>query len=356
MNTVRGAARMVRIGIVGLGYWGPNLVRSFALLPDTEVVAVCDLHPARLEAIRALHPGVRTVESADELFQTPGLDAVVIATPTSTHYDLARRALERGLHVFVEKPLAESAEECRHLAELARRQGRTLFVGHVFLYTPAIRALKEIVDDGELGPLACITAARRNFGPIRTDVNALWDLAPHDISIILFLLGAHPVSVRCQGLARLRGDVHDVCHLTMHFEGDLTATIHCSWLDPVKIRQMTLVGGRRMALFDDMEPVEKVRVYDRGIDIPAAPSLSGEEFSYRIGETRVPVLEDVEPLLVECRHFVDCVRSGTAPRTGGANGLEVVRVLEAADESLRADGARVPVVSDPERILITAVA
>ena len=340
---------MTRIGIIGLGYWGPNLVRAFDALPDAEVTVVCDLDRTRLAQAAARFPHVRATDDPEELFAA-GVDGVVIATPTRTHHALARRALECGINVFVEKPLAAGSAECRDLMALAESRGRVLMVGHIFLYTAAVAKLREYVAGGELGEVCCVTAARRNLGPVRSDVNALWDLAPHDISIILHLLGSPPVSVNCQGLAHLRPDVHDVCVLTMHFPGGLMAVVHSSWLDPNKVRQMTIVGSRKMAVYDDIEPLEKIRVYDKGVDAPPHHVDFGEfPFSYRYGETRSPYLVEEEPLKAEARHFVECASRGTRPRSDGLGALEVVRVLEAADRSLAAGGARVTMAPDPVR-------
>jgi predicted dehydrogenase len=343
---------MVRIGVVGLGYWGPKLVRVFEALPSATVVAVCDLNPVSLAEFAATNRSVQTVSTPEALLRTPGLDAVVIATPTSSHFQLAQQALERGLHVFVEKPLAMSSEECHVLTRLAKRQRRVLFVGHVYLYTPAVGMLKALLDAGDLGDPSCISSVRRNLGPVRSDVNSLWDLAPHDISIIVHLLGGLPVSVNCQGLALLRPGVEDVCNLTMHFSGNRMATVHTSWIDPVKIRQMTVIGSRCMAIFDDMEPTEKVRLYDSAVERPAGD----RDFVCRNGSVSAPPLAPAEPLLAECQHFMECVRSGAQPRTGGAEGEAVVRVLEAADRSLRAGGSRVLVEPTHAELLIPAVA
>jgi predicted dehydrogenase len=353
---------MIRIGIIGLGYWGPNLVRAFDALPDVEVAVVCDRDPARLAGVCARFPRVRATDDADEAFRTPGLDAVAIVTPTRTHYALARRALEAGLHVFVEKPLTATAAESERLVALAEARGRVLFVGHIFLYTAAVAKLKELVDGGDLGDLCHITAARRNLGPVRTDVNALWDLAPHDVSIVLHLLGTLPESVNCQGMAHLRPDVHDVTFLTMHFPGGVMASVHSSWLDPNKVRQMTLVGTRQMVVYDDIEPLEKVKIYDKGIEAPPYHTDFGEfPYSYRYGDTRSPRLVEEEPLKAECRHFAECVARGVAPRTGGSGGLAVVRVLEAAERSLHGGGGRVwldgePAAAAPARVRVPAAA
>jgi predicted dehydrogenase len=332
---------MLRVGVIGLGYWGPNLVRAFDGLPDARVTRVSDSDPSRVARTCARF-AVAGSEDAHALIAADDVDAVVVATPTRSHHRLALAALEAGKHVFVEKPLAASTAECEELVERAEAKGVVLFTGHIFLYTAAVRMLKEIVDGGELGELAVVTAARRNLGPIRADVNALWDLAPHDISIILHLLGESPVSVNCQGLDHIRPGLHDVCILTMHFPCGVMAVVHSSWLDPNKVRQMTLVGSRQMAVYDDIEPLEKIRLYDKGVEGPAYHTDFGEfPLSYRYGDTRSPYLVEEEPLKAEARHFVDCALRGATPRSDGRGGLEVVRILEAADRSLAAGGGRI---------------
>jgi predicted dehydrogenase len=342
---------MLRIGIIGLGYWGPNLVRAFDAQAGVEVAVVCDRDPARLASVCSRFPKVAATDDAEEVFRTEGLDAVAIVTPTRTHFELARRALERGLHVFVEKPLTASGAEGEALVALAEARGRVLFVGHIFLYTAAVAKLRELVERAELGPLCHIAAARRNLGPVRTDVNALWDLAPHDISIILHLLGRLPETVNCQGTAHLRPGVHDVTFLTMHFSDGVMASVHSSWLDPNKVREMTLVGTRKMVVYDDLQPLEKIKIYDKGIEAPGYHTDFGEfAYSYRYGDTHSPRLVEEEPLRAECRHFAECVTRGERPRTDGTNGLEVVRVLEAAQRSLARGGGCVRL--EPRRVRV----
>ena len=335
---------MVRIGIVGLGYWGPNFERTFNNLPKSEISAICDLNEDRLRYAESKIPGVFATKNYDDMLNLDHLDAVVISTPTRTHFDLARRALEAGLHVFVEKPLATATVECQILIDLAEKYNRKLLVGHLFLYNTAVKKMKELVGSGDLGNICYISSQRLNLGPIRQDVNALWDLAPHDISIILDLLGRSPVSVNCQGLAYLNKDVHDVCTLTMHFEPKCMAIINVSWLDPSKTRLMTVVGEKQMATFNDMEPLEKVRVFNKRVEAPGYSDSFGEfQFSFQYGDTRSPWLNQVEPLKTECQHFLDSIDKEQQPATDGKNGLDVVRVLEAADISLRNDGKMVQI-------------
>lgn len=336
----------MRIGIIGLGYWGPNLVRCFSDNSDCDVTFVCDRDSDRLEAVRCRFPNVVPTTDVEHVLRPGAVDAVVIATPTKTHYELASRALAAGIHTFVEKPLAASASECKELIALAEENDCVLFVGHVFLHSAPVAKLRELVLSGELGNLYYISSNRLNLGPIRQDVNALWDLAPHDISIILDLLGQSPERVSCCGLAHLNPPIHDVCNVTLHFPENRIGIVHVSWLDPRKNRVMTVVGSKKMAVYDDLEPLEKIKVYDIGIEqLPYATTLGEFQFSYRYGDTYSPRLNEVEPLRAECDDFIRCVRDGIQPKTNGANGLQVVEVLEAADLSLSRHGAQVEIES-----------
>lgn len=335
---------MVRVGIIGLGYWGPHLLRNFVWLPDSRVTAVCDLSGDRLKHVSAQYPHVYPTTYLEDVLNRNMIDAAVIATPTKTHYSMAKKALEQGLHTFVEKPLATSSIECEELINLAASRQVVLFVGHVFLYSAPVLKLKELIVRGELGKICYISCTRLNLGPIRHDVNALWDLAPHDISIILHLIGTSPESVNCQGLAYVNEKIHDVCFLTLHFENKSVAIVHVSWLDPNKRRLMTVVGDKKMAIYDDIEPLEKLKVYDKGVDGPAYSDSFGEfRFSYRYGDTYSPRLAEVEPLKAECEHFIECVKEGKNPKTDGHNGLEVVTVLQASEYSLFNGGGRVEI-------------
>jgi predicted dehydrogenase len=335
---------MIRIGIIGLGHWGPNLVRCFQDIPECRVAYVCDRDQEKLRQVCGRFPDLIGVADDEEVLHADRVDAVVIATPTKTHYPLAMKALGRGLHTFVEKPLATSGLECLELIEAADASGCVLFVGHVFLYSAAVAKLKEIVAGGELGELCYISSTRLNLGPVRRDVNALWDLAPHDTSIILELMGRSPVSVACSGLAYLDRNVHDVCNLTMRFADNQIGIVHVSWLDPHKRRVMTIVGSKKMAVYDDIEPLEKIRIYDNGVEPAPFSSTFGEFlYSYRYGDIHSPRIKEVEPLRTETRSFIDAILSGEAPKTDGWNGLRVVEVIEAADMSLRESGGLVPV-------------
>ena len=335
---------MIRIGVIGLGYWGPNLVRCFQDLPECQVAYVCERDTEKLQQLCKRFPDVIGTTDDAEVLSRDRVDAVIIATPTRTHYKLAQRALNAGLHTFVEKPLATSRQECAELIELAASNQCVLFVGHVFLYSAAVAKLKEIVSKGELGELCYISSTRLNLGPVRHDVNALWDLAPHDTSIILELMGASPTSVSCSGLAYLDRNIHDVCNLTMQFPDNRIGIVHVSWLDPNKRRMMTIVGNKKMAVYDDIEPLEKIRIYDNGVEAaPYTSSFGDFLYSYRYGDIHSPRIKEVEPLRVETRSFIDSIVSGAAPRTDGWNGLRVVEVIEAADQSLRNGGGHVSI-------------
>jgi len=291
-----GDDNMLRIGIIGLGYWGPNLVRVLSSLPNCEVTALCDLNTRRLKELCDRFPSAMGMTDKSKVLTRDVVDAVVIATPTKTHHSLAKEALEQGLHTFVEKPLATSTVECKELIDIAEQQDLKLFVGHVFLYSAPIAKLKEMVSSGELGDVCYMSSTRLNLGPVRHDVNALWDLAPHDVSIMLELMGARPVSVSCSGLAYLNESVHDVCTLAMHFENNRMGIVHVSWLDPHKKREMTIVGSKKMAVYNDIEPLEKIKVYDNGVEAPSYSDSYGEfQFSYRYGDMYSPRLNEMEP-------------------------------------------------------------
>jgi predicted dehydrogenase len=342
---------MIRIGVVGLGHWGPNLVRCFSELENCKVTAVCDQSQDQLLRMTSRFPGVYPAENFETLLDRDMVDAVVIATPTSTHFKLASKALAHDLHVFVEKPLARTSEECRKLVDLANERNRLLFVGHVFLHSAPVQKLRDLVLSGELGNINYISSRRLNLGPVRKDVSALFDLAPHDISMMLYLLGHSPESVTCSGLAHLNPSVHDVCNLTMQFAGNKIGMVHVSWLDPRKERVLTVVGDKKMAVYDDLEQ-EKIKIYDKGIDAPP-PSTDFAEFqySYRYGGSYSPWVQEKEPLKAECADFIRCIQDGDIPATDGENGFQVTAVLEAAHQSLMQGGNPVDVAQPPIEVI-----
>jgi predicted dehydrogenase len=337
---------MIRVGIVGLGYWGPNLVRCLSDIPGSKLTAICDQNLESLQRVKDRHPEVQAFDDFSELIESGLVDALVLATPTMTHFSLAMQALEKGMHVLVEKPLAETSDQCREMIANAEANSCVLFVGHVFLHSSPVLKLKEMIVNDELGRINYISSRRLNLGPIRKDVSALYDLAPHDISMMLYLIGSKPERVSCCGIDLIKPDIHDVCNLTMHFPGNRMGMIHVSWLDPRKERVLTVVGDKKMALYDDLDQ-EKIKIYDKGI-VP--PATSGEfadfQISYRYGGSYCPFIQEKEPLKAECSDFIRCILQEEAPLTGGQNGLEVVEVLEAANKSLGLGGAPVPLSSD----------
>jgi predicted dehydrogenase len=323
----------VRIGVAGLGYWGPNLARNFAGLPDCELAWCCDGSEAARERWASAFPSARFTADLDDLLGDPDLDAIVLATPVPSHGELAETVLRAGKHCFVEKPLAQSVVDAERAVAAARETGRTLMVGHLLEYHPGVTKLKEIADTGDLGPIHYIYSNRLNLGKLRADENALWSLGAHDISVVLHLAGEEPHEVEARGESYMRQGIEDVVFGFLRFPSGLAAHLHLSWLDPHKERRFTVVGGRRMATFDDMDLERKITVYDKGFD---EDSRNWGEYVARSGDIWSPRIANTEPLRLECAHFVDCLRSGATPRTDGESGLRVVRVLEAMQESLDA--------------------
>ncbi len=327
------------IGIIGCGYWGPNLVRNFNQLPDCRVLACSDTDVAKLKRMETLFPGIQTTTDFRKILRNPDIDAVGIATPVRTHHPLARKCLLHDKHVFVEKPLCHSSEACLDLIHLAKQKGRILMVGHTFEYTAAVNKIKEIIREGELGDILYISSMRLNLGIFQKDINVGWDLAPHDISIILYLLEDDCVSINCQGKGHYDKAIEDVASLTLHFRSGAVAFIYNSWLDPKKVRQTTFVGKKKMLLYDDTESQEKIKIYDKGVEAPPYYDNYGEfAFSYRYGDIYSPRIEDYEPLRHECSHFLECIDHNLTPRSCGISGLRVVSVLEAANESMKRNG------------------
>ena len=332
----------VAIGVVGCGYWGPNLVRNLRKIDQCTVKAICDVNVGRLSHVQGLYPEVEAVTDYKHFLNGIGLDAVVVATPVSQHYPLAKAALLAGKHTFIEKPMASSSAECEELVEIAKRNGVVLMVGHTFLYSCPIRKIKEIVDSGDIGEIRYINCRRLNLGLFQKDINVAWDLAPHDISIILHILNEFPSSVNCQGNAHVTAGVEDVTNISLSFRNNRFATIQSSWLEPRKVREMTIVGTRRMIVYDDLQPNEKLRIYDVRVERPPHYNTFAEfQYSYHYGDSYIPHLQQEEPLRSLSQHFVDCIQTGATPVTGGREGLELVRILEAASESLLAKGAPV---------------
>jgi predicted dehydrogenase len=320
---------VTRVGLAGLGYWGPNLARNFAELAD--LAWLCDLSPALLDEAGARHPQARTTTSFDDLLEDPDLDAIVLATPVVTHYELAKQALAAGKHVFVEKPPAQSSAEAEELGALAEEQGLVLMPGYLLLYHPAVGMLKELVDSGQLGDILYLYGNRQNLGQIRRDENALWSLGAHDLSVLLHLVGEEPIEAWARGASYVRAGVEDVVFCFLRFESDISAHMHLSWLDPHKMRKITVVGRDKMAVFDDMEAERKVTVYDKGTVLRPA-----SEWQVRTGDIHIPKVSTEEPLLIECRHFLSLVAGEGDARAPAKEGLAVVRTLELLQASLEA--------------------
>lgn len=328
----------IRIGVVGLGYWGPNLARNFDRLPGAQLAYCCDLSDANLAKAKAQFPDTITTTDVDLLLSDPTLDAMVVATSVPTHHELGRRALQAGKHVLIEKPMALRAADAEELVALAAAQDRLLMVGHLLEYHPGVRVVKNLLDEGALGRVLYVYANRLNLGKVRADENALWSLGPHDISVINFLTGEEPEEVSARGEGYLQKGVEDVVFGYIKYPSGMVGHLHVSWLDPHKTRKITVVGSEKMVVFDDMESDRKVTVYDKGAVVPTYESY-GEYVTLRFGDIHIPRVPNDEPLRVECRHFVDCIREGREPLSDGRDGLNVVRVLEAMERSLR-DGGR----------------
>ncbi len=321
----------LRVGVVGLGYWGPNLARNFHGLPDAELVWCCDASETARERVAPMMPGAKMTGRFEDLLEDQTLDAIVLATPVPTHAELAVRVLEAGKHCFVEKPLAQSVAGAKRAVDAAERTGRTLMVGHLLEYHPGVQKLKELADGGELGDIHYVYGNRLNLGKIRADENALWSLGAHDISVLLHLVGEEPVEVSARGESYLQPGIEDVVFCFLRFPSGISAHLHLSWLDPHKERRFTVVGSKRMATFDDMAVAGKLTVYDKGFD---ENTRSYGEYITRSGDMFSPRISNDEPLRLECEHFVASIKDGTTPRSDGHSGLRVVRVLERLQEEL----------------------
>jgi predicted dehydrogenase len=334
---------VIRVGLIGYGYWGPNLARNFAETDGAVLAAVADARADRRAAVARRHPSAALFESADDLLASDGVDAVVVATPLDTHFPLATAALERGKHVLVEKPFVASTAHAETLAALADRQGLRLMVDHTFVYNGAIRRIRSLIDDGSLGELLYLDSVRVNLGLLQHDSNVIWDLATHDLSIMDYLVDARPIAVSADGTAAGGFDHENVAYVTVHFDNGFLAHFHVNWLAPVKIRQMLLGGRQRMLVYDDTDPSEKVRVYDKGVDIDVKDGETRRQLlvSYRTGVMHAPTFDRREALSLVAREFVDAIAERRAPLTDAAAGLRVVSLLEAAERSLRAEGRRV---------------
>lgn len=330
---------MIHVGVVGCGYWGPNLIRNFNALANCEVKWACDLDAQRLARVKQTYPNVGVTTHIETLTEDPDIDAIAIATSLPTHFELAKLSLLGGKHTFVEKPIARTTAQCEWLMDKAVNESVLLMVGHTFIYNPAVRKMKELIDSGEIGEVLYISSRRLNLGLFQKDVNVAWDLAPHDLAIILYLLGKNPHSVSCHGKAYITPGVEDVTNMSLNFGNGEFATIQNSWLDPNKVRLMTVVGTAGMIVYDDTEPLEKIKIHDKRVKAPRHFDGLGEfQFAYHYGGTRSPYVAQEEPLRVQCGHFVECIEQSSPPQTSGIEGLQVVKILEAASESLKDNG------------------
>jgi predicted dehydrogenase len=318
----------IRFGVIGWGYWGPKIGRNLETLPQAKLAMVADQDTHRLATLAATQPWIQTTTQVEEIFRAD-IDAVVIATPVRTHFQFAREALLHDKHVLVEKPLTNSVAQAEELIALAQERERVLMVGHTFEYNPAVNELRRLIQSGDLGKIYCVEAERVNLGLFRTDINVIWDLAPHDVSILLYLFGQKPERVKVQAHAHVQSRIEDVAHLDLEFADGMNAHIHVSWLHPCKIRRVTVIGDERMVVYDDTNQAEMLKIYNKGADVHADPVVS-----YRNGEITIPYIDWIEPLHLECEDFANAICTGVQPRAHGGVGLEVVRVLAAAQEAL----------------------
>jgi predicted dehydrogenase len=328
----------IRVGAVGCGYWGPNVIRNLDAVPGFELAWVCDADPGRLQPVASRYPSARATPRIGDVLADASVDAVYLATPVSSHYALARKALLQGKHVLIEKPLATTLEQAQELAELAAARELTLMVGHTFVFSPPVRKVKDLIDGGTVGPIYYVETTRVNLGLFQKDVSVLWDLGPHDLSILMYWLDEVPTVVSARGRSYLGEALEDVAFLTLEFPSGILAQVQISWLAPSKLRRTSIVGRQRMIVYDDLEPVEKVKIFDRGVD--RQPASFGEfQLTYRSGDILSPRLDTTEPLYLECQHFLECIRTRRPPDTSARSGIDVVRVIQAAERSLRRGGA-----------------
>ncbi len=331
----------MKIAIIGYGYWGPNLVRNFANTPDCEVAYVLDQSAQQLQRVQKAYPNVKTTSNYDEILADNSVDAVAIATPVSAHYPLAKQALEHGKNVLIEKPMTSSVEEAESLIALAKTNGKVLMVDHTYLYTPAVQQMKTLIDDGTLGSLQYIDSTRINLGLFQKDVNVLWDLAPHDISICNYLMEEKPLAVQAVGVSHTENNLENIAYLTLHYPNNKIAHFNCSWVSPVKIRQMLIGGDKKMIVFNDLETTEKLKIYDKGYTVLPESDRDKILVDYRTGDIRIPKLPQKEALGGMAQDFVNAILKGTTPISDFNSGLEVVAILEAASESILNKGKEV---------------
>lgn len=345
---------MINIGVIGCGYWGPNLIRNFSQIKGCNMHSCSDLREERLAHMKELYPNLSTTKNYKEIIENPEIDAVVIATPVSTHHNIAKEALENGKHVLIEKPITKTSAEAKEIIDFAKKRNKVLMVDHTFEYNSAVRKIKEIIEKGELGNIYTIDMVRVNLGLFQKDINVVEDLLPHDASILRYLLGENPEKVETIAEAYVQKGIEDSAYINLRFKNKTMANIHVSWLDPCKIRRTTIVGSKKMLVYDDLEPNEKIKIYDKGVSVENAREAGSKyydtftefQYLYRSGEVYSPKIEANEPLRNVCAHFVECIKDSKMPLTDGVSGLMAVKVVEAALESLRNNGKEVFVGND----------
>lgn len=335
---------MINVGVIGYGYWGPNLVRNFYEAEDAEVIAVSDLRPERLALVKSRYPNITTTTDYRDLLSNPEIDAIAISTPVFTHYELALAALTAGKHVLVEKPLASTSEQARHLIEVAREHNLVLLVDHTFVYTGAVRKVKELLTSGVLGDIYYYDSARINLGLFQHDISVIWDLAVHDLSIIDYLFEKPPYAVSATGMSHFPGEPENIAYMTLFFENNVMAHINVNWLAPVKVRRVLIGGSQKMVVYDDLEPSEKIKIYDKGVTVRnEQESIYQMLISYRTGDMLAPQLDMTEALKLEIAHFAACIAGKAQPLTSGAVGLRVIQIMEAATRSMAENGRMIEI-------------
>lgn len=332
----------IKVGVVGAGYWGPNIIRNFNQNPNCDMAICCDMDEKRLSHMSRLYPSMKTTSNYDDLTTDPSINAIAVCTHVSAHYPLAKKALEAGKHVLIEKPMTSKVSEAEELVELAKKNDLVLMVDHTFEYTAGVNKMKELIEGGLLGDVLYVHCSRLNLGIFQRDINVVWDLAPHDLSVILYATGLKPVSVRTVGSKLLHPKVEDMAVVALNCGDNKSAVIHVSWVDPRKVRTVAVVGTKQMLVYDDLDPLAKIQIYDKGVENPPHYDTFGEFLcSYHYGDILMPRLQEAEPLSVMCKHFMECIEKGSTPRSNGESGLNMVRILEASDRSIANGGSEI---------------
>ena len=340
------AKSMINVAIVGFGYWGPNLVRNFSSISGVRVGKVVDLRPERLEVVKSNYPTTEVSTDIDSLWSDASIDAVVIATPVFTHFPIAKKALLAGKHVLLEKPMTDTVDHAKELIDLSLKVGKVLMVDHTFLYTPAVQKMKALIESGDIGKVKYFDSTRINLGLIQQDVNVLWDLAPHDISILDYLVGDVPHSVNATGVSHIHNGIENIAYLTVNYESNILAHFNCSWSSPVKIRMMLVGGDKKMIVFNDMEPTEKIRLYDTNHSVSSDEEKRRVLVDYRVGDVFIPKLGNAEALGGMAKDFVSAIVNGTTPIASWKSGLNTIKILEASQKSIKSGGAEVKIQND----------